>query len=149
MKPVPSQRLHKFAKHISSSDPELAVSKALRAMLREECPKCLQVLNGHSYQIYAMAVASTERHDALHDFLQKARRHDWKSLSRVQNFDPLKDSLQVYALQCPDQSLCMLLVRDPFELFDGDSLEGWEPLQEPMAQSWLTFLDRNKWASFD
>jgi hypothetical protein len=117
-------------------------------MLREECPRCLQVLNGHSYQIYAMTVATTERHDTLLAFLQKARRHEWESLSRIQDFDPLKDSLQVYALQCPDQSLSILLVRDPFELFDGDSLEGWGPLQGPEARSWLTFLDRNKWASF-
>lgn len=148
MKPVPSQRLHKFARHISSNDPELAVSQAFRVMLREVCPRCLQVLSGHRYQIYAMKVATTERQDELLDFLQKARRHGWESLSHVQDFDPLKNSLQVYAFQCPDQSLSMLLVRDPFELFDGDSLESWEPLQEPVARSWLTFLDRNKWVSF-
>ena len=147
MKPVPSGWLHKFAREISSSDPELAVNQALRVMLREECPRCLQVLRGHRYQLYAITVATPERRDALLDFLQKAQRHEWESLSRIQDFDPLKNSLKVYALQCADQSLSMLLVRDPFELFDGDYLETCEPLREPIAQSWLTFLDSNKWVS--
>jgi len=143
-----SRRLHKFASEISSSDQRLAVSQALRVTLRKVCPRCLQLLSGHRYQIYAMTVATTERHDALLDFLQKARRHEWESLSRVRDFDPLKNSLKLYALQCPDENLSMLFVRDPFELFDGDSLESWEPLREPMSQSWLTFLDGNKWVSF-
>jgi hypothetical protein len=148
MKPVLSRQQHKFTREFSSSGARLAVSQALRVMLGGDCLRCCQVLNGHRYQIYAMTIAAPECHDALLDFLRKARRHEWELLSRIQDFDPLKDSLQVYALQCPDQSLNVLLVRDPFELFDGDSLEGWEPLQGPEARSWLTLLDCNKWVSF-
>jgi hypothetical protein len=147
MKPVLSRWLHKFAGEIPSSEPKFAVSKPLLAMLGGECPRCLQALNGHRFQIYAMTVASPERQDALLDFLQKARRHQWESLACLQEFDPLKNSLQVCALQCLDQNLSMLLICDPFELLGGDSLESWERMEEPMAQSWLTFLDRNKWVS--
>jgi hypothetical protein len=148
MKTVLSRWLHGFTGKIPPSDPELAVRQALRVMLREECPRCLQGLNGHRYQVYAMTVAAPECHDALLDFLQKARRHEWEPLSRIQDFDPLKNSVQIYALQCPDENLSMLFVRKPFELFDGDSLEDWEPLQEPLTQSWLTFLESNKWVLF-
>jgi hypothetical protein len=148
MRPALSRWLDKFVREAPSSEPRNAVGQALWVMLRGECPKCAQALNGHRYQIYAMTVATSERNDVLVDFIQKARHHEWKSLLRSQDFDPVKNSLEIYALQCPEEFVSMLLVRDPFELCDGLSLESWQLLQGPDTRSWLTFLDPSKWVSF-
>jgi hypothetical protein len=98
--------------------------------------------------MYAMTTATPERQEELHNFLHKAKHYDWEALSHFQDFEPLKNSAQVYALQCPEQNISMLFVRDPFELLDDDSLESWEPLHQEVAQTWQTFLAKDKWAAF-
>ena len=143
-----SQWLNKLLGAPPSIEPKAGVIQSLLEMLRNQCPRCKQSLRGHLYQMYAMTTATPERQEELHNFLENAKQHDWEALSHFQDFDPLKNSVQIFALECPDHNLSMLFIRDPFELFDGDSLESWEPLQEADAKSWRTFLDQAKWVVF-
>lgn len=81
-------------------------------------------------------------------FIRVARNHDWESLSKFQDFDPLKNSLEAHALRCEDGQLNLLFARNPFELFDGLSVEDCEPLDENESNKWSCYLAGEKWTFF-
>jgi hypothetical protein len=118
-------------------------------VLGGRCCRCAQDLSGHQYQIFAMTVASPERDEELLDFLRLAKAHAWESLSRHQDFDGQKNSAQVFAMQCPSGDLTAIYVRDPFELYESQTLEDWGPLSEKDGQEWAPFLLQTKWVAFD
>ena len=60
----------------------------------------------------------------------------------------MKNALEVHALRCPDNRLNLLFVRNPFELFDGSSIESWEALDETESPEWSTHLTNEKWIPF-
>jgi hypothetical protein len=132
-----------------STDSENARRYSLRQMLGDCCCRCKQDLRGHRYQIFAVTVATTERHEALLDFFHLAKAHAWKSLARYQDFDGGKNAAEIYALRCPAGDLTALYVRDPVELYDSIELEEWDPLDEKGAQEWTSFLPESKWVAFD
>lgn len=60
----------------------------------------------------------------------------------------MRNALEVYALRCEDGRLNLLFVRDPFELFDGLSIEDWETLNEEESTNWQSYLSNEKWLHF-
>jgi hypothetical protein len=101
--------------------------KTLLTALGGKCPRCAGTLAGHCYQLFAI-VRADRQNELLRDVIDKAKGHHWEALSQFQNFDPLKNALEAYALRCTDSSPTLLLVRDPFELCDADSVEDFENL---------------------
>jgi len=80
--------------------------------------------------------------------IETAKGHEWSRLSAFQEFDGTKNAIVLFALECPNGNLSMLLVRDPFELLDSKSVEHWESLPVDAAQGWTTFLRKAKWEVF-
>ena len=124
------------------------VSSTLSDALAGTCPRCQKILAGHRCQQFAITVASKERTKEFLEFIETAKGHEWSQLSAFQEFDGTKNALVVFALECPNGNLSMLLVRDPFELLDSKSIEHWESLPVDAAQGWTTFLRKAKWEVF-
>jgi len=131
------------AKSATASPTSLELGSALACMW----PRCRQNLQGHRFQQFAMTVAKEEPTAELLAFIQAARRFDWEELSKHQ-FDPRENALAAYALSCPNGDLSMLLVKDPFELYDSKSLEIWEPLPQEAAERWKPLLVNANWEVF-
>jgi hypothetical protein len=140
--------LRKLVPERRPTAPSEARALALSQVLGGRCPRCRGDLQDHSFQLFAITVATAERKEALSDFISKARKHDWDSLSKFQDFNSLENALEVHALRCADQKLNMLLVRDPSELFDGHSVEDWEALDQNESSKWLSSLNGAKWICF-
>ena len=121
----------------------------MRQMLGGPCCRCKRDLSGHRYQIFAVTVATKERHEALLDFFHLAKTHAWEALAKQQDFDGTKNAAEVYALKCSSGDLTALYVRDPFELYDSIGLEKWDPLDENGAQEWESYLPESRWVAFD
>jgi hypothetical protein len=92
-----------------------------------------------------MVVANPHCTGTVSEFIRLARARDWESLSRYQHFDALSNVALVSALRCPEGELTVLYVRDPFELYENKSLEGWDALSEVDAREWTLFLTQSKW----
>jgi hypothetical protein len=141
-----SNWVRKLMSETEPSEPHMAEANGIFRALGGNCPKCGNTLRDHSYQLFATTVAD-EHSETLMDFIRCAKRHEWETLSHFQTFDPLKNALEVYSLRCPDSSLSLLIVRDPFELFDGMSVEDSEGLDQEESTRWSSFLPAHKWKS--
>lgn len=141
--------LRRFTKKEKNVSPSKATADLLSQAMRGECPRCKSDLHSHAFQIFAITVASLEKKEVVSDFIRKARNHDWESLSKFSDFDPMKNALEACALRCEDNRLSLLLVRNPFELFDDSSVEDWEALDENESSKWLGYLPNEKWVCFD
>ena len=139
--------LRKLAKKERAVSPSEATALALSEAMRGKCPRCQKDLNGHTFQMFAITVASIEKKEVMSDFIRKARSHDWESLWKFHDFDPLQNALEVHALRCEDNRLNLLFVRNPFELYDSHSIEDWEALDENESSKWSTYLPNEKWIS--
>src|SRR5215469_8450883 len=140
--------LKRFVPERKTATPTEATARALFQALGGKCPRCQSDLRGHSFQLFAMTVARAERNQELLDFINKAKNHEWESLSNYQDFDALKNALEAYAIRCEDNQLNLLFVRNPFELLDGLSVEDWEALDENEGTKWSGYLRSRKCANF-
>jgi hypothetical protein len=98
--------------------------------------------------MFATTIATLEREAEILNLIRMAKQHEWESLASCQEFDPMKNALVVCGLRCTDGRLNILLVRNPFELLDDDSVEYWELLDENESGNWLRYLPSGKWTSF-
>lgn len=98
--------------------------KATREEIRRiasPCPVCNQTdLNGHQYGLFASQIAADVTDD-LKEFIRLFREKHWRELNSIKEFDGGFNAVILYALFCP-KGVCIMMVRDPVELFDCDEL---------------------------
>lgn len=117
-------------------------------MLGNKCLRCRKTLIDHSFQLFATAIATQENDGTLRGLIQLAKGFDWEKLAQFQEFDGTKNALEIFALASPNRDLTLLFVQDPFELFDGDSLEDCVSVPNDSAAKCHAALLRTKWNSF-
>jgi hypothetical protein len=127
-----------------SKKPEDATAAELRRMLKV-CPACEADLNDHSYALFATTVASDERKQELLEFFQALKAHDWRRAQKFEDFDPLLNAAEAFALKCVSGTLVLLMVRNPFELFDASSLMYSEVLDGESGKELNAFIEAGAW----
>src|SRR5258705_11259852 len=95
-----------------------ATAVELRRMLKS-CPACAANLDDHSYAPFAITVASPENEERIGEFCRLLKAHDWFRLKQFEDFDPLLNAIEVFAVRCVSGSIVLVTVRNPFELFDS------------------------------
>jgi hypothetical protein len=102
--------------------PEGEEWKATREEIRRiasPCPVCNQIdLSGHQYGLFASQIAATTSPELM-KFFELYRAYCWLELSSIREFDGMYNAAILYSVSCP-KGTCMLMVRDPFELYDCD-----------------------------
>ena len=71
----------------------------LRRMLKS-CPVCGRELDEHSYASVAITVASPENQERLGLLCSLLKAHDWPGLMQFDDFDPLLNALEAFAIKC-------------------------------------------------
>ena len=118
----------------------------LRRML-ELCPACQKGFENHRCILFGMTVASKENEEGLGEFSNAPKTHDWSKAKEFSEFDGGYNALEAYALKCVSGSFVLLVVRDPFELFESSSILHAEVLNQESGADLETVLGADNWRS--
>jgi hypothetical protein len=121
-----------------------ATAGELRNLLRQ-CPICRGQLDGHDYAALAVTVLSPKNKERVLQLVSAAQGKRWNGLSAFHEFDPMRDAVQADALRCPGGQVVILIVRNPFELFEGYDLLSWTMLDHQQSRELETHLEQVRW----
>jgi hypothetical protein len=121
-----------------------ATAVELRRMLKS-CPACAGNLDDHSYASFAITVASPENEERLGEFCRPLKAHDWSTLAQFDDFDPLLNAIEVFAVKCVSGAIVLLTVRNPFELFDSNEVLDCEALDSTTGNELESLIESDKW----
>ena len=121
-----------------------ATAIELRRMLKS-CPACHRTLDDHSYANIAITVASPENRKRLGKFCEALKEHDWPELMRFDDFDPLLNALEAFAINCTWGWMILLAVRNPFELFESNEVLDCEVLDSVNGKVLGSLIEADKW----
>lgn len=65
---------------------------------------------------------------ATEEIFRAVKGHHWEFLGELHDRSDVRNSLEAYALSCPDHRLHILVVRSPFELHVGNEMLICEPV---------------------
>ncbi|HWC99824.1 MAG TPA: hypothetical protein VG456_23850 [Candidatus Sulfopaludibacter sp.] len=89
--------------------------------LTGQCSQCPKPLAEHDWAGFASTVASERNKDRLTEFFEKVKEHDWRSVSKFQDYDATQNDMLVFAVRCVSGGF-VFVVRSPFELWQDDEL---------------------------
>jgi hypothetical protein len=129
---------------MSNSD---ATAMELRRMLKS-CPACGRNLDDHSYASVATTIASPENQERLGLFCRVLETHDWPRLMQFDDFDPLLNALEAFAIKCAWGWIVLVAVRNPFELFESSRVLDCEVLDSNTGKALRSLIAPDKWRRF-
>ena len=121
-----------------------ATANELRRMLKS-CPACAGTLENHSYVSVAVTVATPDNKERLHAFCGLLKAHDWPALMKFDDFDPMLNALEVFAVKCVSGAIVLLAVRNPFELLELSETLDCEMLDSTTGHSLSTLVESDRW----
>src|ERR1700681_4269428 len=107
--------------HKLLSAPELGQTDATADSLRRLMPSCGVCgcgLNDHNYVQIGCAFQKAN----MLEIFKVIEARDWSRLARIDEFDPMRNALTVYAVKGPHEAGLVLAVLNPFELYAADEL---------------------------
>jgi hypothetical protein len=116
----------------------------IRRMLKF-CPVCQKHFGDHSYALFAITVASIDRSTRLREFFDTLKAHDWRKAMEFEEFEGSLNSAEAFALKCMSGKVVLLMVRDPFELFDANEILDYEILDSSTGEELVSLIDSGKW----
>lgn len=121
-----------------------ATAEELRRMLKC-CPACEGGWFNHTYVSFAIMVIGEDKKDRVLALLEALKDHRWKEAQTFQEFDPLRDALEAFALRCCTGRIGLLIVRNPEELWESHSLIADEVLDLEAGHELAALIDPNNW----
>jgi hypothetical protein len=109
------------------------------------CPACNKSPVQHRYAPFAITVLTEERISFVRQFEQAFVAHEWATVRRFQDFDPVEDAGRVFAMACPVGPIVMLLMRDGADLWDGMSVHRADVLDDTEAAAVKTLVALDVW----
>ena len=98
--------------------------------LVQRCPACHKAWGKHRIALIASRLLGLNQLKATEEFFRAVKGHHWDFLADLHDRSDVRNSLEAYALGCPDQRLHILVVRSPFELHVGNEMLICEPVAE-------------------
>jgi len=93
----------------------------------------------------ATTVAFPENSERLREFCRLLNAHDWSRLKQFQDFDPLLNAIEVFAIKCVSGAIVLLTLRNPFELFDSNEVLDCEVLDSTAGNELDSLIEADKW----
>ncbi|MCM3869729.1 MAG: hypothetical protein ND895_03375 [Pyrinomonadaceae bacterium] len=111
----------------------------------KSCPACARNLDDHLYASFAITVASPDNKERLGEFCRLLKSHDWSRLRQFDDFDPLQNAIEAFAVKCVSSAIVLLAVRNPFELFDSNEVLDCEVLDSTAGKELDSLIEADKW----
>lgn len=87
-----------------------------------KCSVCDRDLSGHRFAQLAVTTATEQNKHRVGELIRVVRQHQWDALTGYTDFSPIKNAVIVYSIVGPHDSGMVILIRDPFELYDPREL---------------------------
>jgi hypothetical protein len=86
------------------------------------CPVCNEAVDSHQFALMATTVIGDQEKPRTVQFFDHFKRHEWKDLTQFKDWRANQDDLLAYSIACPSGGGTVVVVRNPFELYDSDEL---------------------------
>jgi len=96
----------------------------------QRCPACHKPWGKHRIALIASCLLGVNQLKATEEIFRAVKGHHWEFLGDLHDRSDVRNSLEAYALSCPDHRLHILVVRSPFELHVGNEMLICEPVLE-------------------
>lgn len=116
--------------------------------LRRIVPKCLVCdtdPSGHRFAKVAIAIATEQNKDRVGELVGIVRKHQWDALTGYADFNPTKNAVIVYAIVGPHTGGMIILIRDPFELYDAAELYVQEKIDSDEVEAIHALIPAGDW----
>jgi hypothetical protein len=116
--------------------------------LRGIVPKCLvcnKNLSSHRFAEIATTIATEQNKDRVAELIGVVRKHKWDGLTGYTDFDPTKSAVIVYAIEGPHDDGMVILIRDPFELYEPAELYVQEKIDSDEVAAIHSRLTEGDW----
>ena len=114
----------------------------LRRLL-DVCPVCKGGFTGHRFARFAITVSSRSTEKRADEFLLALKEHRWNDVLAFKEFDAMSDAIVANVVRCAGRQLAWIAVLEPFELFDGPSIMGWDVV-DPQSEL-EALIEQDKW----
>jgi hypothetical protein len=117
-------------------------------ILRGIVPKCLVCntdLSGHHFAKVAMTIAAEENKCRVEELIASVRQHQWDALTGYTDFSPTKNAVIVYSIVGPHGSGMVILIRDPFELYEPAELYVQEKIDSDEVTAIHALIPAGDW----
>lgn len=88
--------------------------------LLPSCSACNAAIDYHHFAVIGTTVIGDEEKPRVTKFFGHVKRHEWSDLSQFKEWRADRDHLVAYSISCPSGGGLVVVVRDPFELYDHD-----------------------------
>ena len=116
----------------------------------DHCPNCGRELTGHLYSLLASDVIDRkEGQQRLIEFFESLKSHDWRKLLTFQQWEGVSDNVELFGILCGPDSVVLVVIRRPFELYDNDEILAIEALGEVDSKSLLGLVKDKNWKTIE
>jgi hypothetical protein len=95
-----------------------ATATALKKLL-PSCSACKAAIDSHHFAVIGTTVIGDQEKPRVTQFLRHVKQHEWNDLSQFKDWHVARDNLLAYSIYCPNGGGMVVVVRSPFELYDG------------------------------
>jgi hypothetical protein len=107
------------------------------------CPICDQDFLDHYFTV--LNVIPTDNSKAVTDLLDKVKNHQWAAASKIREFEPSQDAIEVNVLRCSGGGFAVAIMEDPVELYHNPVILDYEVLDEARSEELRTVVDEAQW----
>jgi hypothetical protein len=125
--------------------------EAIASLLKEllsDCPVCNIDLSGHRFAQIALTSATEENKSAVQELISHVRKREWAELKKFVDFRSTQDALVVYLIAGPHAGGAVVLVRDPFELYESAELYLLEKPNPDELEALVQMIPAQDWKYF-
>jgi hypothetical protein len=128
-------------------NPSLAVAEVLNKLIKN-CQNCKRGFSGHQFVRLATWIISKEKDQELEMFFKTLIDRNWLQLKEFQEWHPLTDDAEAFAIRCPDHGFSVVVIKTHFELFQGNRLLYCEALPGEEGENLLAAFASIEWHPF-
>jgi len=112
------------------------------------CAFCGTDLTGHRFALIASTAAAEKNRHRVQALISRVIRHEWSALPEYRDFKPEQNAVLVYSIMGPHDGGMVVLIRDPFDLYEAAELYLQEQLLPNEASVVATLTPSADWKNF-
>jgi hypothetical protein len=116
--------------------------------LVSRCSVCSADLSRHRFAQIASTVATEDNKRSVQELLGHVRQHEWDALTIYKDFRGDQNAVLVYSITGPHSGGMVILIRDPFELYEPAELYLQEQLSSDEVAAVTALAPAEDWQEF-